>query len=181
MKTTILDIGCGSSPKGDVNCDLYRTKTPHIMEEHTIVSRKIPNFVLCDLQHLPFKDNSFDIVNASQVIEHILEPALMLKEMKRVSKGMVTLDVPNLRRLTAEQNQYHLYSWSDKTLQNLLMLFFDDVTIEGAEYASYLPSELLKKPGVGLFLELFESFIYRLFGPPFIKAICAVSKQTCPK
>src|SRR3989337_2788327 len=109
MKKTVLDIGCGSSPKGDVNCDLYCLKTPHIMEDHIIIPRKIPNFVLCDLAHLPFKDDAFYVVNASQVIEHALEPVLMLKEMKRVSKSIVTLDVPNLRRLTAEQNKFHLY------------------------------------------------------------------------
>lgn len=33
MKKLILDVGCGNSPKGDVNCDLYIGKTPHLMGE----------------------------------------------------------------------------------------------------------------------------------------------------
>ena len=173
---TSLDIGCGSNPKGDVNCDLYHIKTPHIMEEHKISAKKIPNFVLCNLAHLPFKDNAFKFVNASQVIEHALEPVSMLKEMKRVSRKIVTLDVPNLRRLTAEKNQFHLYNWSDHTLRNLLNTFFTDVKIVGSEYGAYIPTQLSSLRGAGFFCELLENIFYLLFGPPFIKAVCVVSK-----
>jgi SAM-dependent methyltransferase len=69
----MLDIGCGSSPKGDVNCDMYIGETPHIMIRHRINAKKIPNFVLCDAMHLPFRNKTFDIVNASQVLEHVFE------------------------------------------------------------------------------------------------------------
>lgn len=179
MKRLVLDIGCGNTPKGDVNCDLYRHETPHLMgdEKNQSFNKKIPNFVLCDVTYLPFCDNSFDIVNASQVLEHVLNPCLVLKEMRRCSKRIVTLDVPNLRRLTAEQNPFHIYSWSDKTLCSLLKNFFESVIIVGAEYGSYMPRKLLKKRGLGFFLEVIENLMYRIFGPPFIKAVCNVSKD----
>lgn len=175
MKKLILDIGCGNSPKGDVNCDLYRGKTPHLMGASNIIDpTKIPNFVLCDAEHLPFKESSFDLVNASELLEHVVNPTLLLTEMKRVSREIVTLDVPNLRRLLPEENPAHIYTWSCKSLSNLLKLFFKDVVIVGSEYGRYIPSRFLKIHFVGFFLKLLEAFMEKLLGPPFLKAICQV-------
>ena len=38
---------------------------------------------------LPFLDNSFDVVHAHQVLQHLTNPVLALKEMKRVCRGAV--------------------------------------------------------------------------------------------
>lgn len=38
---------------------------------------------------LPFEDNSFDVVHAHQVLQHLTNPVLALKEMKRVCRGHV--------------------------------------------------------------------------------------------
>jgi SAM-dependent methyltransferase len=170
----ILDVGCGNSPKGDVNCDLYRKNTPHLMGDTRIQNTKIPNFVLCDATHLPFKDKVFEKAYASQVLEHILHPALLIEEMKRVATRMVTFDVPNLRRLTPEENPFHIYSWSDRTLANLLKRYFRDVTIVGAEYDSYIPQFLLKKRYIEHVLRFAESALEWLFGKPFLKAVCRI-------
>jgi len=169
-----LDIGCGTEPKGDVNCDLFKGITPHLIRNEPIVPKEIPNFIQCDVVHLPFPDHTFDVVNASEVIEHLENPILALREMKRVSKRLVTLDVPNLRRLTPEDNRFHLYSWSDETLHNLLTTLFKETSIAGAEYGSYLPRTLLRRRILGYFLKFIEGFLYRTFGPPYIKAICKV-------
>jgi hypothetical protein len=84
-----LDVGCGANltnpksiPQGDVNCDIQKP------------NRKITNFVLCDAQHLPFKDGTFSSVLANHVIEHVDNPFLMLKEMLRVANGKVTIVTP---------------------------------------------------------------------------------------
>lgn len=43
-------------------------------------------FSVADAHKLPFADNSFDLVISSETIEHVLDPAKMLKEIERVMK-----------------------------------------------------------------------------------------------
>ena len=48
-------------------------------------------------ENLPFKNESFDRIICTEVFEHVLEPVLILAEMKRVlkNKGIISLSVPN--------------------------------------------------------------------------------------
>jgi ubiquinone/menaquinone biosynthesis C-methylase UbiE len=93
----ILDVGCGGDPKGDVNVDLYPMASPHRAEAPDIDLRpqKIPNFVLADGQHLPFKSNSFDIVYSFHLIEHVNNPSLLVWELIRVASRKVILKCPH--------------------------------------------------------------------------------------
>jgi SAM-dependent methyltransferase len=56
---------------------------------------KIKNFVRGDAHYLPFKDNCFDTVNVSELLEHVEDPLLVLKEAKRVSRNIIIATVPN--------------------------------------------------------------------------------------
>ena len=176
MKKSVLDIGCGNSPKGDVNCDLYVGETPHLMNDDTVVEpKRIPNFVRCTAEYLPFKDKSFDIVNASEVLEHIINPPMLIEEMKRVSKELVTIDVPNLRRFFAEENPHHVYTWSTLSLNNFLKLFFSDVVIGISEYCDYIPRYLQQKKGaVGVLMKFANTLLEKVLGPQFQRAICKI-------
>src|SRR6266576_596786 len=44
---------------------------------------------------LPYKDNAFDLVLCTEVLEHLEEPEKALKELIRVSKRYMLLTVPN--------------------------------------------------------------------------------------
>jgi SAM-dependent methyltransferase len=48
-------------------------------------------------QRLPFEDGSFDLVWCSEVIEHLVDPAFSLGELRRVTKpgGLLVLTTPN--------------------------------------------------------------------------------------
>lgn len=100
---TVLDVGCGFKALGTVNVDLFTGPS-----EHRGVSRKQPkecgaldvhslkNFVKADACHLPFKDDSFDIVYSNQVIEHQgVNPELFVKEAVRVSKKRIIILCPH--------------------------------------------------------------------------------------
>lgn len=91
----ILDIGCGDSPQGDVNVDLFINPTAHRgMYASPLNTKTIPNLVKADAHHLPFKDGSFYKVYSSHTIEHVENPFQMLKEMVRVSKREIEVVCP---------------------------------------------------------------------------------------
>ena len=79
----LIDVGSGANPhpRADITCDIFLNK------ENEDDSVKIKNnFVICDAQHLPFKDLSFEESNCTHVLEHLEDPRLGFSELKRVSK-----------------------------------------------------------------------------------------------
>ena len=52
-------------------------------------------------QKLPFADNSFDTVIMLDILEHLYDPASVLKEAARVSRRAVIVGVPNFSSLPA--------------------------------------------------------------------------------
>lgn len=90
--TLILDVGCGTKPKGTVNVDVSRKGVNKQIEEQNnevSMSAKANNFVLAHGEYLPFEDEIFDVVYSSHAIEHTQNPILMLKEMYRLAKRKV--------------------------------------------------------------------------------------------
>jgi hypothetical protein len=104
MKTPfqILDVGCGTNPMGDVNVDLYVGVSEH-RDPKPLVPKEIPNFVLCDACHLPFRDNSFKKVFSKDTLEHVGKkpqrtnpaPYMALREMIRVAYDTIEIYVPH--------------------------------------------------------------------------------------
>jgi ubiquinone/menaquinone biosynthesis C-methylase UbiE len=64
--------------------------------------RSIQMRVRGDISHLPFSDNSFDVVTANMVVEHLEEPAAQFREIRRVLKptGMFIFHTPNANGYT---------------------------------------------------------------------------------
>jgi ubiquinone/menaquinone biosynthesis C-methylase UbiE len=118
-----LDIGAGHRACGDVNVDLYPDETFHRnTEDKKPVKCKthlIPNFVKADGQHLPFKDDCFDEVNSSHVLEHVQNPVLMVREMMRVSKDHVSIIVPHRFGKYAKQ-KCHIHYFNNKWFARVL-------------------------------------------------------------
>ena len=48
-----------------------------------------------DIHSLPYKDNSFDLVLCTEVLEHVKDPDKALRELVRVSKKYLIVSVPN--------------------------------------------------------------------------------------
>ena len=110
---SVLDVGCGNGrlAKGSVNVDFFcRGQNVQIgkqLEGEFVDPHKIPNFILADACHLPFKNGSFNFVFSSHVIEHVADPLLMFKEMHRVSKRMVVVRCPH-RRGSGAKRPFHV-------------------------------------------------------------------------
>ena len=100
----ILDVGCGA---GFVTRDIARlTKGAvigidgalNLLSVASQILHDYPNTRLMsgDAQHLPFKDNSFDIVCSFDVLEHIDNDQQAMREMYRVAskEGLAVILVP---------------------------------------------------------------------------------------
>jgi len=76
----ILDIGCS------VDAIEFAQTTADIQNLENFYQKKNKKFVLIKGKDLPFKDNEFDFVFASHVIEHVEDVAYFIKEIQRISK-----------------------------------------------------------------------------------------------
>jgi SAM-dependent methyltransferase len=101
----ILDVGCGINKlPGSIGIDrIARTRAD----------------VLCDLDHFPypFKDNSFDSLQAIHVIEHLADVLRTMEEFHRLVRpgGTVVLATPHYTDFSSfcdPTHRWHLNSFS---------------------------------------------------------------------
>ncbi|MGH2859361.1 MAG: class I SAM-dependent methyltransferase [Solirubrobacteraceae bacterium] len=105
--SSVLDVGCGegvltarwaqalgdrSSPGRVVGADLDDPKLAAHWAAH-----RAPNltFETMDAGELRFADGEFDLVAATEVLEHVPDPDRALSEMARVASGHLLVSVPH--------------------------------------------------------------------------------------
>ncbi len=82
-----LNLGCGAWPKqGYVNVDLC-AEGADVLHDLNVVP-------------YPFADDSFEIIDADHVLEHIEDPFMVMREIRRIGKAgcRVSLRVPHFSR-----------------------------------------------------------------------------------
>ncbi|MFD0560196.1 methyltransferase family protein [Stackebrandtia endophytica] len=89
---SILDVGCGP---GTITIDLAERVTPgrvvgvdpvgSVIAEATALGGTA-EFLVGDVSALDVADDTFDIVHAHQVLQHLGDPVAALREMRRVAK-----------------------------------------------------------------------------------------------
>jgi 2-polyprenyl-3-methyl-5-hydroxy-6-metoxy-1,4-benzoquinol methylase len=98
---SILDVGCGEGftlnklKENGVASKLEGVDFLHAAVE--IGSKVHPDLHLKqgNIYDLPYKDNAFDVVLCTEVLEHLENPEKALKELKRVTKKYCIISVPN--------------------------------------------------------------------------------------
>ncbi|WP_351222787.1 methyltransferase domain-containing protein [Streptomyces sp. NPDC002133] len=101
---TLLDVGCGP---GTITADLAALVAPGqvtavdaaaaVLDDArgAVRERGLDNvrFAVADVHALEFPDDSFDVVHAHQVLQHVGDPVGALREMRRVCRpgGMVAV------------------------------------------------------------------------------------------
>ena len=86
---TLLDCGSGSMRVAKLierrlGLKAYGTDVIHLKAGHT-------RFCLCAGEHLPFADNSFDVVTLMFVLHHTTDAAVAIKECARVARKRVVI------------------------------------------------------------------------------------------
>lgn len=101
---TVLDIGCGRgfyemllSQHPNVSITGIDLNPRYLAAARRIVKSPRVRFMQLDATRLPFADQTFDRVVASEVLEHVDDDRVVLKEMHRVLKkgGFALVTVPN--------------------------------------------------------------------------------------
>ncbi len=95
--TSVLDVGCGP---GSITCDFANLVAPaevigldrsaDIVAQASDLAKergvKNVDFQTGNIYDLEFADETFDLVHAHQVLQHLTDPVAALREMRRVAK-----------------------------------------------------------------------------------------------
>nr|MBC7244143.1 class I SAM-dependent methyltransferase [Chloroflexota bacterium] len=81
--SVVLDAGCSG---GTWLLQPYRTQLRLLVGTDICVPTKLPDmpFVLSDLNHAPFADDTFDLIVCYNVIEHLSQPQQVFAEFRRI-------------------------------------------------------------------------------------------------
>jgi ubiquinone/menaquinone biosynthesis C-methylase UbiE len=138
--STILDVGCGEgvlteqwadriAPGRIVGIDL---EDPKLASEWAGRQRHNLTFANMEVERLEFGDGEFDLVAATEVLEHVTEPERALAEMARVARRHLLVSVPHeplWRVLNMARGAYlshlgntpgHINHWTSRSFVRLL-------------------------------------------------------------
>ncbi len=136
--TRVLDVGCGP---GTITVDFARRVAPapvvgidreaEVLENARAAARAAGvdtvTFDVGDVYALSFPDDSFDVVHAHQVLQHLTDPVAALREMRRVCLpgGVVA----------ARDSDYAAFTWfpEDPRLTRWLDLYHEVARSNDAE------------------------------------------------
>ena len=163
-----LNVGCGTDiKKGYVNLDSHNNNGVDIVYDL--------NKILTG-DKLPFKDNSFDIVYCSHVLEDFLTPEVILDELVRVTKGKLIIIVP-LDTTKGLTNLNHKY---DFTAFNLLGYANYNTHYAKNNNVSVVYSRYVNTCSKGIYpkvCELVRNFLgYKIVEYTFIKYLFPISE-----
>lgn len=115
----LLDVGCGSGKLEEI---LGSGKIVGMDISDFLLAKarqRIPRIVKAQGEAMPFKKQSFDKIACTEVLEHVMYPGQLLKEMARVLKtdGTAVISIPNEGLINIAKKAYSvIFFWKkDKT------------------------------------------------------------------
>ncbi len=133
----VLEVGCGEGRGVSVLLEQAGTftavdKLGDVMKD---LQMKFPSAKFISMNIPPFKelrDNSYDTIVSFQVIEHIEDDVLFLKEIHRVLRpgGVALITTPN-RRMSLSRNPWHIREYLPDQLKSLAATIFRKVELKG--------------------------------------------------
>ena len=146
----VLEIGCGEGYGLDIisknaNSLTVIDKSKSVLEK---IKKKHPKINTLHQKIPPLnnlKANSFDIVISFQVIEHIEDATLFIKEIRRILKpnGKAYITTPNATK-TIARNPWHYKEYNYPEMNNLISNYFINYKIDGIQGNKKTDSYYLK-------------------------------------
>jgi ubiquinone/menaquinone biosynthesis C-methylase UbiE len=121
----LLDIGCGVSPLSIIASEKSDTEVWAIDFADKFIKllkgKSKVNYVVCDMNTLPFKDKEFDYVVLGEVLEHSENPEKLVDEVKRVLKptGIVAISCPNGETIESHLYSQHIWGITENDIREL--------------------------------------------------------------
>jgi len=132
----VLDVGCGRAwvaqelcPKNYdvVSLDISLENTAEALQKYPFGNHSA---VVADVFSIPFNENTFDIIIASEIIEHVIDPALFVKNLMHILNpgGTLMVTTPYKEKirytLCVHCNKLtpmhaHIHSFDEKILTSL--------------------------------------------------------------
>lgn len=122
--TKLLDVGCGSGAfvrqcrLMDVEAYGCEIGTYHYSKHWANIFRQ-------RFEDIHFPASMFDVITCHDVLEHVLDPALMLKEMHRIltTRGQLVIDYPDFFHESGShhwKDNEHIWMFTEDQLKKLL-------------------------------------------------------------
>jgi 2-polyprenyl-3-methyl-5-hydroxy-6-metoxy-1,4-benzoquinol methylase len=144
--TAILEIGCGEGhmlaamqQQRSVQLTAFDVEIPILHEAR----QRVPDarITLMDAHQIAHPAQAFDVVIACEVLEHVYDPARVLAEAARVSRGYAVFSVPReplWRVLNMARGKYwaewgntpgHIQHWSSAEFAALVGRYFEVIAV----------------------------------------------------
>jgi SAM-dependent methyltransferase len=151
----ILDFGCGFGMYAQyleeigcrcnyVGCDLDKKslKSAYRGED--------TDYVMCDIQRLPFRERSAQVSLVSEVLEHLYSPYATLKDICRITIGTLIITFPEERLLSAFRDRHpeHVSEIGRDAVYNLLASRKFELVQISHIFSSFIPCGILEFLGI---------------------------------
>jgi 2-polyprenyl-3-methyl-5-hydroxy-6-metoxy-1,4-benzoquinol methylase len=143
----ILDVGCGNGwaakkllAKGKevVSMDISVYNPVKVLQENQHENHAA---VVADAYHLPFKKDSFDVIIASEIMEHVSDPKLFISQLMKALKpsGKLIITTPYDEKIQyylcvhcnkPTPKNAHLHSFNEKNIVNFIPSEFPNYSLE---------------------------------------------------
>lgn len=122
---SVLDVGCGTGFLVDHlarrHADRAFTGVDFLIDPTTRARLPSVTFEEAAIEALPFADDSFDTVICTHVLEHVLDLAGSLRELRRVARRRLILVVPREREHSFTFNPHiHFFPYAHSFLRYLM-------------------------------------------------------------
>lgn len=110
-----IDIGCGREYGYNEDSKIHESSLAHDLD-------------MCDAHEMSlFKDETFDYVYASHILEHLKDPSLAIKNWYRICKtdGYIIICVPSWYRYEKKKELPSRWNQDHKRFYNFTILFYE--------------------------------------------------------
>jgi GT2 family glycosyltransferase/acetyltransferase-like isoleucine patch superfamily enzyme/cytochrome c-type biogenesis protein CcmH/NrfG/glycosyltransferase involved in cell wall biosynthesis len=130
----VLDVACGAGYGSDMLAETARQVVGGDISSETIAycrdhyRRDNLSFEVLDIRNIPYPDQSFEMVNSFETLEHVAEGEKFLQEVTRLltDDGMFVVSTPLGGPVG---NPYHVAYYQSGTFSSYLLGFFEDVKL----------------------------------------------------
>ena len=167
-----LNLGCGEDYKeGWVNVDI---------SDKDIYGKKIKVDKKHDLNKFPwpFKDNEFDEIKASAIIEHLESRTKSWDELRRISKKdcIIHIRVPHYSGYTGYDDPTHYHRYSHQTGIMVAEMWGFELLQNKIDFSVKNPILKLFNPLVNFSPRFYERFLANIFPSQELRWIFKVKK-----